>query len=433
MSTAIECATIEEIRTYIDRMIKNATLPLLLIMLLTTSFANAGTQVKVGAKVLSESGFTELGGKHVGLVTNHTSVVDGAHLIDIMHAHGVNILAIFSPEHGLRGAEEDGVKIAEHVDRRTGIPVYSLYGKVRKPTPEMMRDLDLLIYDIQDVGARFYTYISTMGLAMQAAAEAHIPFVVLDRPNPLGGEYLSGFVLEKGCHSFVGEYPIPVAHGLTSGELAHMIKRERMLPGLEELDIRVIRMEGWRREMQWPETGLQWTQTSPNIPDFETSLLYPGICFLEGTAASEGRGTQEPFKVAGFPGLNADALAVLLNGKNLHGVRFEPVQFTPRSIPGKSSHPKFRGRILSGVRLVITDPHAYRPVETGVQLLCALYNSLGERERKHFFQTNGFDLLAGTDRLRRLIQAGMSADDIIAAWQKENELFAESRKKYLLY
>jgi uncharacterized protein YbbC (DUF1343 family) len=414
-------------------MITKATLSLLLIMLFAASFANAATQVKVGAKILVESGFTELHGKHVGLVANQTSVVDGAHLIDTMHTHGVNLLALFSPEHGLRGAEEDGVKIAEHVDKRTGVTVYSLYGKVKKPTPDMMRGLDVLLYDIQDVGARFYTYISTMGLAMQAAAEAHIPFVVLDRPNPLGGEHLSGFVLEKEYHSFVGEYSIPVVHGLTSGELALMIKGQRMLPGLEELDLRVIRMEDWRREMQWPETGLQWTQTSPNIPDFETALLYPGICFLEGTAASEGRGTQEPFRVVGLPGLNADALAVLLNDKNLHGVRFEPVQFTPRSIPGKSSHPKFRDRILTGVRLVITDPHAYRPVETGVQLLCALYNSLGERERKHFFQTNGFDLLAGTGRMRRLIQAGMSADDIIAAWQKENELFAEHRKKYLLY
>ena len=414
-------------------MIKNAAIYLLLIMFFTVSLSNAGTQVKVGAKVLAESGFSELRGKNVGLVTNQTSVVDGVHLIDMMHAGGVRLTALFSPEHGLRGAAEDGVKIAEHVDKSSGAPVYSLYGKVKKPTPEMLHGLDLLLYDIQGVGARFYTYISTMGLAMQSAAEAHIPFVVLDRPNPLGGEYLSGFVLEEGYRSFVGEYPIPTAHGLTAGELALMIKGERMLPGLEDLDLRVIRMEGWRRGAMWPETGMQWTPTSPNIPDFETVLLYPGMCFFEATTASVGRGTQEPFKVVGLPGLNANTLAAQLNGKNLHGVRFDPVQFTPRSIPGKSSRPKFRDQILPGVRLVITDSHAYRPVETGVQLLCSIYASLGEREREHFFQTEGFDLLAGTGRLRRLIQTGVSADEVIAVWQKENERFAESRMKYLLY
>jgi len=414
-------------------MIKNATLLLLLIMFLATSPANVGAHVKVGAKVLIEKSFSEFEGKRIGVVTNHTAVVDGVHLIDSMHSHGVNLIAIFSPEHGLRGAEEDGVKIAGHIDRRTGIPVYSLYGKVKKPTPEMMRGLDFLLYDIQGVGARFYTYISTMGFAMQAAAEAHVPFVVLDRPNPVGGGYFSGFVLEQNYRSFVGEYPIPVVHGLTAGELALMIKTERLLPGLETLDLRVVRMEGWQREMQWPETGLQWIPTSPNIPDFETALLYPGMCFLEGTAASEGRGTQEPFKVMGFPGIDADALAALLNRKYLPGVRFEPVRFTPRSIPGKSSHPKFCDRPLSGVRLVVTEARAYRPVETGIYLLCALYNSLSEKEQEHFFKTRGFDLLAGTGRLRRLIQAGLPADEIIATWLKENEQFAERRKKYLLY
>jgi uncharacterized protein YbbC (DUF1343 family) len=395
---------------------------------------HAGSPVRVGAKVLHESGYGELSDKRVGLITNHTAMVDGTHLIDLIHAGGkVRLVALFAPEHGLRGLEEDGVKLGEGVDGRTGVPVHSLYGKVKKPAPEMLRGVDLLLFDIQDIGSRFYTYISTMGLAMQAAAAAQIPFVVLDRPNPLGGEYFAGFVLEEGYGSFTGAYPIPVVHGLTVGELALMIKGERMLPGLEKLDLRVIRMAGWERRMQWPETGLEWVGTSPNIPDFETALLYPGICFLEATAASEGRGTREPFRLAGFPALNAGDLAERLAAKKLPGVSFAPALFTPRRIPGMSSNPKFRDREIPGVRVVITSPRAYLPVETGIHLLCAMYGSLGKEGRERFFRKEGFDQLAGTDRLRRAIQDGAAPEEIIAAWKKGIERFAEKRREYLLY
>jgi uncharacterized protein YbbC (DUF1343 family) len=292
---------------------------------------HAGSPVRVGAKVLHESGYGELNGRRVGLITNHTAMVDGTHLIDLMHAGGkVRLAALFAPEHGLRGLEEDGVQLGEGVDGRTGVPVHSLYGKVKKPAPAMLRGLDFLLFDIQDIGSRFYTYISTMGLAMQAAAAAQIPFVVLDRPNPLGGEYCAGFVLAEGYGSFTGAYPIPVTHGLTVGELALMIKGERMLPGLEKLDLRVIRMAGWQRRMQWPETGLEWVSTSPNIPDFETALLYPGICFLEATAASEGRGTREPFRVAGFPVLNQETA----------GSQFRPRAVYPPAHPRHEQQPE---------------------------------------------------------------------------------------------
>jgi len=396
--------------------------------------AHAGSPVRVGAKDLHESGYGELCGKRIGLITNHTAMVDGTHLIDLIHAGGkVRLVALFAPEHGLRGLEEDGVKLGEGVDGRTGVPVHSLYGKVKKPAPAMLRGLDLLLFDIQDIGSRFYTYISTMGLAMQAAAAAQIPFVVLDRPNPLGGEYFAGFVLEEGYGSFTGAYPIPVVHGLTVGELALMIKGERMLPGLEKLDLRVIRMAGWQRRMQWPETGLEWVGTSPNIPDFETALLYPGSCFLEATAASEGRGTREPFRVAGFPEMDGGGLAERLAAKKLPGASFVPALFTPRRIPGMSSNPKFRDRQLSGVRVIITSPRAYLPVETGIYLLSALYGSLGKEARERFFRKEGFDQLAGTDRLRRAIQDGTAPEEIIAAWKKENERFAEKRREYLLY
>jgi uncharacterized protein YbbC (DUF1343 family) len=405
-----------------------------LVFLLGATPSYSGSPVKVGAEVLQESDYGELAGKRIGLVTNQTAAVNEIHSIDLLYSGGKAQLAVlFAPEHGLRGVKEDGERIGDRIDERTGVQVYSLYGRVKKPTPAMLHGLDFLAFDIQGVGARFYTYISTMGLAMQAAAEAHIPFVVLDRPNPIGGEYFSGFVLERAYTSFVGEYPIPVAYGMTVGELALMIQGERMLPGLDELDLRVIRMEGWRRDMQWPETGLKWVSTSPNIPDFETALLYSGICFLEGTAASVGRGTSEPFKVVGFPGIDAETLAKKLNDKNLPGVKFEAVRFTPRSIPGRSSQPKFRDQLVPGLRITIVDPRAYRPVETGIHLLCAIYASLGKGEQECFFREGGFDHLAGTHRLRKLIQDGASPEEIIAAWHREDELFAEKRKQYLIY
>lgn len=395
---------------------------------------HAGSAVKVGAKVLHDDNYEFLQGKSAGLITNYTAVVDGVHLSDLIHADGrVRLAALFAPEHGLRGLKEDGVRFTGTLYGNTGVPVYSLYGMVKKPTPEMLRGLDFLLFDVQDIGARFYTFISTMGLAMQAAAEAHIPFVVLDRPNPLGGEYFAGPILETGFRSFVGEYPIPVAHGLTVGELALMIRGERMLPGLEELDLRVIRMEGWRRSMQWPDTGLGWVKTSPNISDFETALLYPGICFFEGTAASVGRGTLEPFKVVGIPGINADKIAELLNGKGLPGVKFEAVSFTPRSIPGMSSYPKFRDQEIPGIKIHIIDHHVYLPMETGIHLLCALFDSLGNKEREQFFRQKGFDHLAGTDSLRKAIEKGSSPEEIIASWKEELERFAERRARYFLY
>jgi uncharacterized protein YbbC (DUF1343 family) len=415
-------------------MMKFLTFFLFLAVFFHASPSFPGSFVKVGAKVLHDTGYAELAGMHVGLITNHTAMVDGIHTADLIHSSGkVQLTALFAPEHGLRGLKEDGEKIGERVDEQTGAHVYSLYGSVTKPTPEMLRGVDVLVFDIQAIGARFYTFISTMGLAMQAAAEAHIPFVVLDRPNPIGGEYLSGFVLKRAYRSFVGEYPIPVTHGMTVGELALMIKGERMLPGLEGLDLRVIRMDGWRRDMRWPETGLTWVQTSPNIPDFETALLYSGIGLFEGTAISVGRGTSQPFKLVGFPGIDEIELARKLNGENLVGVAFAPALFTPRSIIGKSSRPKFRDQVLPGLRIVITDAQNYRPVETGIHLLCAIYRSLGEGEREHFFRDGGFDRLAGTCSLRELIRSGASPEKIIASWQEEDEKFAERRKPYLLY
>ena len=393
----------------------------------TTGFATAAP-VKVGAEVLNESGYTSLLGKRVGLITNHTAVIGDKQIVDIMLASGkVKLVAIFAPEHGFRGITEDGVKIVTVRDELTGAPVYSLYGATMKPTPEMMRGIDVLVFDIQDIGAPFYTYISTMGLAMQAAAEMHIPFVVLDRPNPLGGKYVSGPVLEDEQISFTGKYPIPIAHGMTVAELALMIKGERMLPSLETLDLQVIEMSGWHRGMNWPETGLKWIRTSPNIPDYETALLYAGICLFEGTSVAVGRGTMEPFKMVGYPGVNSVKLTNTLNNRKLPGVRFESITFTPKSIPGMSSRPAYKGMEIPGLRITVTAPHLYQSVETSVHILSALYSSLGDKGRERFFSRVGFDHLSGTSSLRFAIERGLPVEEIIAAWNGELERFLDRR------
>src|SRR5699024_1617779 len=248
--------------------------------------------VKTGAKVLVENGFKSLEGKNVGLITNYTAMVDNQHIADLMNeAPNVNLIALFGPEHGIRGDDNTGFQ----TDKSTGLPVHSLYGEHRKPTAAMLKDIDVLVFDIQDIGPRFYTYISTMGLAMEAAAENNISFLVLDRPNPLGGEVASGFVLEPEFKSFIGYFPIPVTHGLTVGELAIMAKKEGTLEGVDNLDLSVIKMEGWHRDMLWPDTGLTFVGPSPNMPDFSTALIYPGACFWEAVKGSEGRGTPLPF------------------------------------------------------------------------------------------------------------------------------------------
>ncbi|MEX1054819.1 MAG: DUF1343 domain-containing protein, partial [Rhodothermales bacterium] len=321
-------------------------------------------RVRTGADVLAERGFDVLQGQRVGLVVNHTAMVDSVHLIDLVHeAEGVDLSVLFGPEHGIRGTADAGAKIEHGRDPETNAPIYSLYGETRKPTPAMLNDVDVLVFDIQDIGARFYTYISTMGLAMQAAAENDVAFLVLDRPNPLGGELVSGFLLESEYTSFVGQFNIPMVHGLTVGELARMIKGEALMDGLEDLRLDVVPMEGWNRAMQWPETGLPWISPSPNIPDFETALIYPGAVLFEATSASEGRGTRAPFKQIGAPWADGPALARDLNQQSLPGVRFEAVDFTPASIEGMAANPKLEDTELQGIGYVITDSKTFRPVE----------------------------------------------------------------------
>jgi uncharacterized protein YbbC (DUF1343 family) len=366
--------------------------------------------VATGADRLAADGFTLLRGKRVGLITNHTGRIGNRRLVDAMAAApGMMLAAVLSPEHGLAGAAEAGAKVAGGRDTVTGVAVHSLYGAAYKPTPEMLAGLDVLVFDMQDIGTRFYTYISTMGLAMQAAAAARLPFVVLDRPNPLGGTYVSGFLLEAAFASFVGRFRIPIAHGLTVGELARMIKDERLLPGLDGLSLEVIGMSGWRRRMQWPATRRPWVATSPNIPTFETALAYPGTGLFEATVASEGRGTTEPFLLLGHPAVDADAIA-------------------------HATAPRFRNRQIPAVALEITDAGQYRPVETGVHLLAAFQRSLVARGAGPLISdAKAFDRLAGTDRLRIALAQGTDAGRIVAGWTAEVADFTERRARYLSY
>jgi len=361
-------------------------------------------------------------------------MVGETHLIDLMYESGkVDLVALFGPEHGLRGTTDDGVAISDGRDPKTGLPVFSLYGQNRRPTPESLKNVDALVFDIQDVGARFYTFISTMGLSMQSAAAAQIPFFVLDRPNPLNGDLVSGFVLDPDFSSFVGQYPIPVAHGLTVGELARMIKGESWLSGLETLDLRVVKMEGWQREMQWPDTGLEWIATSPNIPDFETSLVYPGMCFFEGTAMSEGRGTLQPFKQVGAPWANGEEIAADLNSRGIPGVDFHPIIFTPQSISGMSSNPKLKGRELQGIRMIVTDRTIFEPVAAGIHVLQAFYSRTEGINERNFFKPDWLGKLSGSQRLYQMLVSGASPEQIVSAWKSEVDDFRDLRSGYLLY
>ena len=392
-------------------------------------------KVSTGADVLVRDRFAALAGKRVGLVTNHTGRVGGERLIDVLaRAPGVKLASILTPEHGLGGTAEAGARVKGGTDAATGLPVFSIYGATEKPTLDMLRGLDVLVFDMQDIGVRYYTYISTMGLCMQAAAEARIPFVVLDRPNPLGGTNVSGFVLERPLASFIGRFAIPQVHGLTVGELAHMIKGERLLRGLENLELTVIPLEGWTRDMLWPDTGLAWVATSPNIPTFETALAYAGTGLFEQTAASEGRGTPAPFLWLGHPAVDAAQVVRQVTAAGLPGVRFEAARFTPKRIKGVASRPRFADQVIPGVRIMITDFRSYRPVETAVHLLVAFDRQLRAGGTLGLVdKADEFNRIAGTRRLLELLDRGASAPEIIASWQAEVAAFRKQRERYLRY
>jgi uncharacterized protein YbbC (DUF1343 family) len=380
-------------------------------------------EVRPGIEVLLADSIHLVSGRRVGLITNPTAIArDGTHAVDLLRSSGVRLVALFAPEHGIRGKAAPGEQIEHGVDERTGLPVYSLYGKTRKPTPEMLAGIDALLFDIQDIGARYYTYISTMALAMEAAAEARIPFIVLDRPNPIGGELVQGNVLEPEHASFVGLYPIPMRHGMTVGELARLFN-EHFGIGAE---LHVIPVAGWRRSAWFDETGLPWVPPSPNMPSLESATHYPGTCLFEGTNLSVGRGTDLPFQQIGAPWLDAAALAERLNTYRLPGVRFEAVTFTPRS-PGDR---KYDGEKVRGVRFITTDRTVYDPT---VAAIAALIEARALAGRQWRWRAPHFDRLAGTARLRAQIDSGLPLAEVTSPWRRQLEAFMAIRADYLLY
>jgi uncharacterized protein YbbC (DUF1343 family) len=362
--------------------------------------------------------------QRIGLITNQTGrSADGRSVIDLLYARtDLRLLKLFAPEHGLRGAVAPGEPIANDRDATTGMPVYSLYGQTLKPTRAMLDGLDALVYDLQDVGTRYYTYIWTMALAMRAAAEQQLRFVVLDRPDPLGGALVQGNVLDPHFASFVGLYPVPMRYGMTPGELARYLKGEEGI----DVDLTVVPLAGWTRTRYYDETGLPWTPPSPNIPDLESALHYPGVCLFESTNLSVGRGTPRAFQQLGAPWLDNVELVRRLAAYSLAGGRFEPVTFTP-VLPGDG---KFADQLVRGVRFITTDRTTYDPTHAALA-------ALREIQRLHADQLTWnqtrFDQRAGSARVREQILTGASLAEITHGWEAQLADFKQRSAPYLLY
>jgi uncharacterized protein YbbC (DUF1343 family) len=370
--------------------------------------------------------------KQIGIITNHTAYNSkGQYITDVFaDLEYLKVTALFGPEHGLRGNAAAGDLIDSAEDVNQNIPIYSLYGEIRKPTPKMLNQVDLLVYDIQDIGARYFTYISTMALAMEAAAEQGIPFVVLDRPNPINGQQVEGNILEKEFSSFVGMYPIPVRHGMTVGELARMFNEEGWLTGGVKVELTVIPLKNWKRNLWYDQTGLNYIKPSPNLPTLLSATAYPGTCLLEGSNVSEGRGTPMPFLLFGAPWIESSQLSRLLNELNLAGIKFSDTTFTPVSIPGTAENPKYQDTLCPGIKVRITDREMFIPYRSGIFIVKTIHDLYPD----HFgWRTRHFDRLCGTDQIRLAIDSGTDIESLVNSWQKKLDEFKMLREKYLLY
>jgi uncharacterized protein YbbC (DUF1343 family) len=374
--------------------------------------------VKTGLEVLIEQGFAPLKGKRVGVVTAQTGVTeDRRRIIDVLaQAPGVKLTAIFAPEHGLTGTRQDR-NIGDSVDEATGVPVYSLYNEGRyRPTPEMLKDVDALVFDIQQNGARFLTRITTLGYTMEAAAQKGIPYYVLDRPNGINGVDVAGPLLDEKYVSFVGYARIPIRHGMTAGELARLYNGEKKLG----VDLHVIRMEGWKRSMWYDETGLEWVNPSPNIRNLTQAIFYPGVCLLESKQISVGRGTEMPFQLFGAPWLKAREMAEYLNGR-VPGVRFVPRRFRPNASV-------YKDQDCEGLEIVLVNREAFESVLLGMELLAATLK----------FHPGQFDIatvirLLGSDEAAARLKRGETGRQVLGAMRGQLEEFLKIRARYLLY
>jgi uncharacterized protein YbbC (DUF1343 family) len=383
--------------------------------------------IELGLEVFLREHERILRGRRVGLVTHAAATTrDFISNVDAMLQRNVRVTALFGPEHGFDGAGADATAIDDATDAHTGLPVYSLYGATKEPRAEMVTDVDVFVFDMQDVGARFYTFISTLDYILRAAEKFDKELIVLDRPNPLNGIQIEGPLVDAGLESFISHIPVPIRHALTTGELARFIAHTFQ----RRVALQVIPMRGWQRRMWFDETGLSWIPLSPGMPRFETTIIYPGTCLIEGTNLSEGRGTALPFEIVGAPWLDGYALAQQLNRLELPGVRFRPHVFTP-------TDSKHRGIKCGGVQIHVTDRAALRPVYVGLRVLAACRAQ--NRERFEFLATSWegapphLDLLAGTARVREGLLAGEPVDAIVADWEPIAATFRATRAFALLY
>jgi len=383
----------------------------------TTKHSGRPGRVQVGLDVLESEKFAPLRGKHVGLITNHTGLdALGRSTVDLLsHAPGVQLVALFSPEHGLAGNNDE--RVASTKDAATGLPIYSLYAETRRPTDAMLQGIDTLVFDVQDAGVRFYTYTTTMAYCMEEAAKHNIAFYVLDRPNPLGGEVVEGPVLDADKTSFTGYYPLPVRYGLTIGELAQFLNTENHI----NCELHVIAMKNWHRNYFYESTGSRWVPPSPNLRTLKGSILYPGLEILQSAGVSVGRGTETPFEEFGAPWINGDEVATELNARHLPGLRFTGQPFIP--VVGL-----YGGQRCGGVAVRVTDKQTVRSMSMGIEIAAVL---------KKLYPTN-FDpakllfLVANADTIRQL-QEGTSPEQIVASWSNQLNDFDTLRRKYYLY
>jgi len=381
--------------------------------------------IQIGLDRLIHEQLHLLQGKRAGLVTHPAAVLpDLTGAVDALLRAGVRLTALFGPEHGPDGAAADGAPVGDAVHPHTGLPVYSLYGAVQEPTPDMLTEVDVLVFDMQDVGVRFYTFVSTLFYVLQGAAQAGKPVIVLDRPNPINGRTLEGPPVLPDFESFVGVASVPIRHGLTLGEMARWMNGEHALGA----DLTVVAMCGWRRGMWFDETGLLWVPTSPAMPhamgtSTSTATLYPGLCRLEGTNVSEGRGTALPFEVCGAPWIDGRALAKRLNALALPGVRARATRFAPCS-------DKFAREMCGGLQLHVTDRDTLRPVALGLHLVATLHDLYPDQ---FAWRASHFDRLIGSDRVRHALEAGEPVEQIVQSWSKDLAEFNQRREAYLLY
>ena len=424
---------------FLSVLLWKCTAPENTITILDPVTAGQENGVRTGLDVLLEDYPDYLKGKTIGLVTNHTGISKKGEKNYKLFENNpdLTLKRIFAPEHGFYGEASAGAKVEYDNQKDSGPEIVSLYGKNRKPTAEMLDGIDLVIYDIQDVGARFYTYISTLGIVMEAAGENGVNVMVLDRPNPLGGEIIEGAILDTAFKSFVGYYPIPTRYALTVGELSQMAVKEGWLSSVPP-ELIVVTMDGWKRSMFFDDTGLPWVPPSPNIPDLETAIIYPGMCLYEATNVSEGRGTNNPFKQIGAPWMNFD-IAKEMKNCELEGAEFKYAKFKPKNLPGRAENPKFEGNFCVGQKIVVTDKYKYRAIETAVH---SIYITFGFYTDEFRYDPTRLGRLWGNDHMFRFLNGQLRSENgkvvkvprgLFKILEQDRELFTLQSAPYYLY